>query len=255
MDAQVETTPIEDTQLLMKIMRNVNIQAFKTFGDRVYTGPFTGMIIPSHWEHWDDGNGSTKLFGTYEHELHEVVYRAAWRQPRVVINVGCAEGYYAIGLARMLPNAVVHALDINPDALNICKEYSEKNSVNVVTHNGALEPEDLRFDTWAKRRLYVVDVEGSEVKLLNPEKCPELILSDIIVECHDFMNADISVYLADKFAPTHSVEVIKSRLPNYEQFQFVRQCPNILSVLAVTEKRPLPTYWLACWANRRSEDV
>jgi hypothetical protein len=38
----------------------------------------------------------------------------------VIINVGCAEGYCAVGMARLLPPGRIYAFDINPQAQDIC---------------------------------------------------------------------------------------------------------------------------------------
>src|SRR5215813_4226420 len=75
---------------------------FQKLGNRVLTGPFKGMIVTDQ-PNWDDGNSTLKLLGCYEHELWDAIELAITRKPSAVINIGCAEGYYAIGLARRLP--------------------------------------------------------------------------------------------------------------------------------------------------------
>jgi protein-L-isoaspartate O-methyltransferase len=62
---------------------------------------------------WGDGYRAAKLLGAYEHSLHDVLLKPVSRQPDPIINVGCAEGYYAVGLARLLPDATVYAFDID----------------------------------------------------------------------------------------------------------------------------------------------
>ena len=253
--------PLEDTEpdneemskLILRVMRGVNGQAFRLFGNRVYGGPFAGMIIPERVQHWDDGNFGTKLLGCYEHELHDVIHHAVWRYPNVLIDVGCSEGYYAIGFARMHKDLRVHALDISDAALTLCSMYATINGVKdqVYTARGARDPSELRFRGIEGRRLYMIDCEGDEAELIDLEACPELKHSDIIVECHDFMRPSMSRILADRLAATHKVELIRPTMPDFGQFQFLRQLPSIISVLMVVEKRPMPCYWLACWANSR----
>jgi hypothetical protein len=68
----------------------------------VMDGPFRGMILASETA-GAAGDITSKLLGTYEADLHGVLEKAVGRAPRLVINVGCGEGYYAIGLARLLP--------------------------------------------------------------------------------------------------------------------------------------------------------
>src|ERR1700686_4848787 len=64
----------------------------------VQSGPFKGMRL-SDQTTWGDGDLGAKILGCYEQELWphlEGARRGAYRR---VINVGCAEGYYAVGLA------------------------------------------------------------------------------------------------------------------------------------------------------------
>jgi SAM-dependent methyltransferase len=244
----------EMLHLLLRVMRGVNGQAFRLFGDKVMSGPFVGMTIPERTPHWDDGNSGVKLAGTYEHELHEAIEHAIWRRPRVIINVGCAEGYYTIGLARLMQNAQIIAFDTSPASLDLCREYATRNKVadRISVSEGCHEPSELRLDV-AGHRLYVVDCEGAERELIDPERCPELANSDLIVECHDFMWERLSSKIADRLSATHRVELILPRLPDLSQFRFLRWYPTVMSLLMVTEKRPMPSCWLVCWANRRGD--
>ena len=239
----------EMNEILLRLMRGVNGQAFRLFGNKVMGGPFTGMAIPAQAP-WADGNSGVKLMGVYEHELHEAIAYAVWRDPRLVVNVGCAEGYYAIGFAK---GAKTFALDIDADARFMCEDYAERNHVqsNLSIFDGAHEPEKLRFDGVPGHRLYFLDCEGAENELIDLERCPELRSADIIVECHDFMRPGTSRILADRLAATHRVELVRPRLPDFGQFQFMRYFPTAMSVLMVVEKRPMPCYWLTCWANSR----
>ena len=77
-------------------------------GSVVAAGPFAGLrlnyeLFPNH--------ASPKFLGTYEQELHSVIERAICLQPKYVLNVGCAEGFYAVGLAIRLNDAQIFAAD------------------------------------------------------------------------------------------------------------------------------------------------
>jgi SAM-dependent methyltransferase len=239
--------------LLLELMRGVNEMFLKSMGNTVRHGPFKGMVIPPPKEEsWADGNFSTKVLGCYEFELHDAIAHAMSRNPKTVINVGCADGYYAIGLARLMPEVKVIAVDENVAAVNKCREYAERNgvgaSVDVVVGS------TMGLPDIPGRRLYFIDVEGDELKLIDLQQCPQLITSDIIVECHDFLDKDISLKLSERLAESHAVEIIRARLPLFSRYEFLNQTPGIMQVLMVQEKRPMPTLWLACWANRKGDD-
>ena len=242
----------ELSRLIIRVMRGVNGQSLRLFGNRVINGPFVGMVIPECNSAWDDGNFSTKLLGTYEFELHEALKHAGWRRPRVVVNVGCAEGYYTVGLARGLPKAQVYGFDTSLASLDLCAEYAKVNGVQdrVSLAHGCTFPESMSVGAEG-HRLYVIDVEGAEVDLVDLERCPDLVNADLIIECHDCIVADASAKIADRLYATHSVELIRPRLPDLERFQFLKTSPAVMSVLMAVEKRPMPIYWIVAWAKQK----
>src|SRR5947209_10340484 len=67
-------------------------------GLAVQDGPFKEMKLAESTS-WGDGDTLPKLLGCYEAELHPAVNEALGKDYAAVINVGCAEGYYAIGFA------------------------------------------------------------------------------------------------------------------------------------------------------------
>src|SRR5207302_355482 len=69
-------------------------------GARILGGPFAGMEYVSAAT---EGALVPRLLGTYESELHPHLQAFAEAGLDCVVDVGCAEGYYAVGLARMMP--------------------------------------------------------------------------------------------------------------------------------------------------------
>src|ERR1044072_5114497 len=74
----------------------------------VQEGPFKNMVyVPK-------SVGSTlvpKLLGSYESELHSTLEEIIDRNYQKIIDIGCAEGYYAVGLALKNPKTKIHAFD------------------------------------------------------------------------------------------------------------------------------------------------
>ncbi len=69
-------------------------------GWEVAGGPFASMqYVPDAFS----VAITARLVGCYEAELHNTIEEVIARRPPLVVNVGCAEGYYAVGLARRLP--------------------------------------------------------------------------------------------------------------------------------------------------------
>lgn len=228
--------------LLLELMLGVNALAFKVLGNKVLEGPFKGMQVPERAP-WNDGNASTKLLGSYEFELHGVVETALARDPRSIVNMGAAEGYYAIGLARRAENATICAVEVNEYSRELCEEYAVRNGVDdrIFTE---------RSIVWKGADLCVVDIEGAELELFDG-KGEHFAQTDMIIECHDFMQPGTSEKLVREFLGTHDVEVIEPRLPPFGSYPILEKFPTALTVLIVAEKRPMPTRWIACWSKEK----
>lgn len=72
-----------------------------------------------------------------------------------VVNIGCAESYYAVDLARLLPDTIkTYVYDINPEARRICKEVAMINGVeDRLEIEGEFRPEDFEFFAMEKSLL------------------------------------------------------------------------------------------------------
>src|SRR3954469_9686968 len=81
-----------------QVLRNLLWQRFEGV---VEGGLFPGLRLP---QQASEGCLIPKLLGIYEAPLIQHLHRLLARSPEVVLNIGCAEGYYAVGLARLLPD-------------------------------------------------------------------------------------------------------------------------------------------------------
>ena len=151
-------------------------------GARILGGPFAGMEYVAAAT---EGALAPRLLGTYESELHPHLRAFAQAGLDCVDAVGCAEGYYAVGLARMMPGVTVHAFDIDDTARAACAELAARNGVsNRVLVGGEFPPDG--FQAFAGRRVLVmVDAEGAELDILEPQMSPALAGMNVIVETHD----------------------------------------------------------------------
>src|SRR5947207_6150517 len=98
------------------------------FGYTVLNGPFAGLAYPQQTALGIEAY-SAKLLGTYEEELHGAFEDMIQGRPRVVVNVGASDGYYAVGLARRLPNATIYAFDTAEVHHPVVREIATENGV------------------------------------------------------------------------------------------------------------------------------
>jgi hypothetical protein len=170
-------------------------------GGAVAAGPFAGLklnyeLFPTH--------ASPKFLGTYEKELHNIIERAIELKPKYILNVGCAEGFYAVGLATRLSEAQIFAADADPKALSATTRNAALNGVSGRVHAvGPVKPGELHRYLRTDASLIVMDCEGAEFSLLDPTNDPELLRTNIIVEIHrEFGGSD---QIIRRFQRTHSI--------------------------------------------------
>lgn len=206
----------------------------------VQTGPFKGMKMVSD-KTWDDGNLGCQLLGCYEQELHaaiesQIVQLSLIKKP-VILNIGCAEGFYAVGLARRLPNAIVYAIDVVDAAYDVMLKMAEANGVKNIVGR-----ESLRAVIGP--HLVVSDCEGAEVEYLDPEKYPSLKNAAMIVEMHDHPARPGTEILTKRFESTHSIEKIIEGARNPNVFEMLQQLHSLDRWAAVSEGRPCMMHYL-----------
>jgi hypothetical protein len=196
---------------LLKIGR----EFIRRHGEAVLGGPFKGMrYVPEAFS----PNSVARLLGSYEEELHGAIESAISRRPAVVVDVGCAEGYYAVGLASRLSGAIVFAYDTETAKQDLCKAMATANEVSDrVKVGGAVTPE-LLSELPLVGALVFSDCEGYEAELLDPTRCPNLLAADIVVELHEHLTPGVTDLVCSRFAATHQCELIHTRRHNPEKY-------------------------------------
>jgi len=217
-------------------------------GTVVMQGPLAGMDFLAESA---EGCHIAKLLGSYEQPLQPFIEQAISNAYPTILNIGCAEGYYAVGMARRMPKTQILAFDLNPNAQEVCTALAQKNSVSDRVKVGALfKPED--FANYANQKVLVLcDIEGAEKDLLDPEMAPALKGMDLIVESHECLIPGITQTLIDRFKDTHQITLVQDN--GQRQLQDAPQWFNNLAhldqLLATWEWRSGATPWLVMKAN------
>lgn len=210
-------------------------------GARIWGGPFAGMEYVSQAT---EGALMPRLLGTYESELHPHLAQFAADGLDCVIDVGCAEGYYAVGLARLMPQTRIFAHDISETAQTACRDLAARNGVSErVLVGGAFPPDG--FEAFAGQRVLVmVDAEGAELEILQPALSPALAGMNLIVETHDVYASNALATMIARFSPTHDIVRIDQQPKMFDPPPWLKQLAHLDQLLAVWEWRQAPTPWL-----------
>lgn len=185
--------------------RRARARLWKRTGGRVAAGPFAGMRLGGVTP--DDCYGP-ELSGAYECETHRWIENEIKRGWPHVVNVGSGTGFYSTGLALRIPDAAVHAFELDDVARAESVRAAERNGIasRVAVHGAATTAALAALPI--ERAMIVVDCEGAERELLDPGIVPWLANSAIMVELHDFAAPGIAEALAGRFAGTHRIEVV-----------------------------------------------
>lgn len=169
-------------------------------------GPFAGMryATAAHCS-----TLAPKLLGSYELELQPTILALIAEKFELVIDVGAAEGYYAVGFARAMPASRIIAFEAESRARASLTSLAELNGVGGrIEIEGTASPESLS-KLPLSHSLVFVDVEGYEGELLDPERVPGLREATIVVEIHEMFVPGLTNHLKERFESTHSVELIQ----------------------------------------------
>ena len=244
---------LNNTLRLLSKWRSVLIQntLLEKEGTRVIQGPLKGLDFI---EQSAEGCHIAKLLGCYEQPLQPYISAAISKGYTTVLNIGCAEGYYAVGLARAMPEVKSLAFDTDPKAQVACKELAAKNGVsNRVEVSGLFTPSNFA-DYDQSSTLVFCDIEGAELELLDPEIAPALKSMDIIVESHECLRAGITDALITRFSVTHDIQLITDngsrQLENSPAW--FKQLSHLDQLLATWEWRSGPTPWLVMHPKART---
>jgi len=208
----------------------------------VRSGPFAGM---NYVVNAAEGALLPRLLGVYERELHPDLLAFAAARVNQVIDIGCAEGYYAVGLARLIPDVTVNAYDIDETARRRCGLLAEANGVaDRVIVRGEFRGED--FETFRDKGqiLVFIDAEGFEDDILRPDLYPALAGFNLIVETHPGHRPGVTERLMERFAATHEVKRLNPSIEKAEMPEQLTTRSHLDMMLACWEWRSGPTPWL-----------
>jgi precorrin-6B methylase 2 len=193
-----------------------------------------------------------KLSGTYENELNVVFEKIKDNNYELIVDIGCAEGYYAVGLALMFPTTPIYAFDTDSEARKLCHDMALLNQVqDQVIIDGECTIERLSALINGKHCLIISDCEGYEEFLFTTEYQHVFTQSDLIIELHPFQNKNIKEDIAKTLSRGHLIQFISS----YDTARKVNELPveylhfsNEAKSSIVNEARPYTMDWLIAYS-------
>lgn len=222
---------ISDTGVIQKYTDDF----IKKHGYTVMGGPFVSM------NYVEEAAGSSyliKLIGVYEEVLHPMIEKIKKSNYSTIIDIGCAEGYYLIGLGKSLPTSRLVGYDIDNKALSLTKKLYEINNLsNELLLIDNCTPRSLAHHIDDKT-LLICDAEGFEYDILNPSQTPELTtIKTFLIELHDFVVPDIKKILTDRFESSHTIQVIQFKNGTASNYPYLRDMESKEDLYAILRER------------------
>ena len=217
--------------------------AIKLLGFKeVVSGPFKGLKFSQRFP------TKPMLIGVWEKEISFI-----WdslQEFKYIIDIGAAEGFYAVGLARKYPDKMIYAFEMNLSTQRVLEKVISDNFVKNIEIRGKCEYDNLKnFGTKLDSALIVMDCEGYEIELLNTHSTTIFKNTYILVELHEMYAPGCTNELRKRFSSTHIIQEIegKNRCINDwpKELKLLSYLyPNELLLDFMDEGRPYPMNWL-----------
>lgn len=195
-----------------------------------------------------------KLSGNYESELFSTLEDLQQNEYSKIIDIGCAEGYYAVGLAIKFKNSIVYAFDIGNTAQELARNMSKLNAVDErVIVKGQCTSEWLGKENFSNRSLIISDCEGFEKDLFVLENISNLHNCDLIIELHPMFIRDVKYYLTSIFQSTHYIQIVSSKddaRKIFELGEFYQDFSYLEKLKLVQEGRMFTMDWLVAISKK-----
>jgi len=204
-------------------------------GCTIKYGPFAGTIYPL--EAALSRISIPALLGSYEHELHDVIKTIARRKYDLVIDIGSAEGYYAVGLAKLLGIKVL-AFDPEPRERAFCEMAARLNKVDSLVELRQLFHASDIAQFRDLRVLCICDCEGFEAEIFTSSTIQDVKSWDLLVELHGNAISQLT-HLDWSQKVSTIVSAPQSRI--YSELEGLGDQTRLLS-----ENREGPQTWLWC---------
>lgn len=154
-------------------------------------GPFRGQKL-SRESWWSAADRGAMLLGIYEAEVLQAL-ESAPRSKDILVDVGAADGYYAIGCLKAGWVRHAYCFEASEEGQSVIARNAEANGVtDRITILGVADQEFIlrlmqEFEVDPSRVLAIIDIEGGEFEILDAANLNLLRNAYMIVELHEMV--------------------------------------------------------------------
>jgi hypothetical protein len=176
-----------------------------SIGNRVYSGPFSGLGIPD-----SIGERLTvpEILGLYESCMHKYILKTVNNKLNTIMVIGANYGYYVTGLNYLCNPEKIFAFEMDENFHPYIKEWSSHNSLAAPVVSGKADIQ--LFESITEPIDFIIcDCEGYEIELLNPGRFDWQKESIILVELHPFYRKNLMSTIIKNFKDSHNIEIFE----------------------------------------------
>lgn len=218
----------------------------------VLGGPFAGM---RYVDEFTFAPIAPLWLGVYEPQLHPWIRRLIEGGYDSFVDIGAAEGYYAVGVGRACPGMRIVTFDADPFSRRALRRLAALNGVGNLEIRSLCDHRRLEASLGA-RPFVLCDIEGGELDLIDPRRSPGLARADLVVEIHragGHSIGEVRALIADRFRETHKAAVLTDDVEARQRLLEELRTKLSLSKLEALadESRGEPNEWLVLTARVR----
>jgi hypothetical protein len=214
----------------------------------VISGLFQGLLMQPTTT-WGTGDRASHLLGTYEQEVQSIIAANAGLYD-CLIDVGAADGYYAVGCIAKQLFLHCHAFESVERSRSNIVHLSMLNGVAdyITIHGTATHDALLQLPiSCAASAFVLVDIEGGEFELLSSRLIRHFSSAFFVIELHPATRPDgerAVAQLRERFLATHLTWTIGQGPRDPSQFECLRHLHDNERWLLVSENRGQWMEWL-----------
>ena len=245
-------------RVLAKFLRvEIGIQAeknkaweilLKKYNYTVAHGAFKGMKLNKKlW--WSKNDRITQTLGIYEEHILKKITHFAKSGTSTLIDVGAADGYFAVGMAYSNICQKVYAFEIEKEGRDRLLENANANKCNnKIKVFGKADVESIsKIIKGEDKVIVLIDIEGGEYELFNEDMLTVLRGNYVICELHPWMvdgGDSLQIKLLSKASEQFNVELIKRDTYRPNMFSEFDNLSDEERLIAVGEGREKNMQWM-----------
>lgn len=220
----------------------VSLELYKYFNGVIKYGPFSGLRLSKNpW--WGKSDLGSMCLGIYEEEILKFLFSDQLNDRKTLIDIGAADGYYAIGLlkSKRINKAICYEIS-NDGQETILSNWKLNEEPGEIEINGDVFDDFINKNksTDFSQCITIIDIEGAEFLFLSKQILEFIKNSYVLIEIHnwipDFMNK-YSSFLKDA-NEFFDIDILDRSERNTFKFEELRSFTDDNRLLITSEARP-----------------